>query len=56
MSIVGLCLTEIQWISLDRPHLTPFDAILDKKIIVYVLTVGPRRDKEVYKAALKRFK
>ncbi len=24
------------------------------KVIVYVLAVGPRRDKEIYKAALKR--
>jgi mRNA interferase RelE/StbE len=25
-----------------------------KRVVVYVLAVGPRRDKEIYKAALKR--
>ena len=28
--------------------------VREKTIIVYVLAVGPRRDKEIYRAALKR--
>ena len=28
--------------------------VREKAIIVYVLAVGPRRDKEIYRAALKR--
>jgi mRNA interferase RelE/StbE len=28
--------------------------VREKKVVVYVLAVGPRRDKEIYKAALKR--
>ncbi len=27
---------------------------IEKKVIVYVLAVGPRRDKEIYKVASKR--
>ncbi len=27
---------------------------IQKKVVVYVLAVGPRRDKEIYKAASKR--
>jgi len=30
--------------------------VVEKKVIVYVLAVGPRRDKEIYKAATKRIK
>lgn len=26
----------------------------EKKVVVYVLAVGPRRDKEIYRSALKR--
>jgi len=28
--------------------------VLERKVIVFVLAVGPRRDKEIYKASLKR--
>lgn len=28
--------------------------VLNKKLIVFVLAVGPRRDKEIYRTALKR--
>lgn len=28
--------------------------VREKKIVVYVLAVGPRRDKEIYRAAVKR--
>ena len=28
--------------------------VREKKIIVYVLAIGPRRDKEIYKSAMKR--
>jgi mRNA interferase RelE/StbE len=28
--------------------------VREKKIVVYVLSVGPRRDKEIYRAAMKR--
>ena len=28
--------------------------VLKTKVVVYVLSVGPRRDKEIYKTALKR--
>jgi mRNA interferase RelE/StbE len=28
--------------------------VREKMVIVYVLAVGPRRDKEIYKSALKR--
>ena len=30
--------------------------VIDDRVIVFVLAVGPRRDKEVYKSALKRVK
>lgn len=30
--------------------------IKEKTVIVFVLAVGPRRDKEIYKSALKRIK
>lgn len=30
--------------------------VLNSKVLVYVLTVGPRRDKEIYSAAVKRIK
>lgn len=29
--------------------------VVKRKVIVYVLAVGPRRDKDVYKSALQRF-
>jgi mRNA interferase RelE/StbE len=28
--------------------------VQDKKVVVYVLAVGPRRDKEIYRSALTR--
>ncbi len=28
--------------------------VREKKVVVYVLAVGPRRDKEIYRAAAKR--
>jgi len=28
--------------------------VLERKVIVFVLAVGPQRDKEIYKASLKR--
>ncbi len=28
--------------------------VLEKKVLVYVLAVGPRRDKEIYRQTLKR--
>ena len=28
--------------------------VQEKKIIVYVLAIGPRRDKEIYRSAMKR--
>ena len=28
--------------------------VREKKVVVYVLAVGPRRDKEIYRAAVKR--
>lgn len=28
--------------------------VREKTVVVYVLTVGPRRDKEIYRAAVKR--
>jgi mRNA interferase RelE/StbE len=28
--------------------------VQEKKVLVYVLAVGPRRDKEIYRLALKR--
>jgi mRNA interferase RelE/StbE len=28
--------------------------VREKTVVVYVLAVGPRRDKEIYKAAMKR--
>ena len=28
--------------------------VFNKKVIVFVLAVGPRRDKEIYRSALKR--
>ncbi len=28
--------------------------VREKKVLVYVLAVGPRRDKEIYRTALKR--
>jgi mRNA interferase RelE/StbE len=28
--------------------------VLERKVIVFVLAIGPRRDKEIYKAALQR--
>ena len=28
--------------------------VREKRVVVYVLAVGPRRDKEIYRAALKR--
>lgn len=28
--------------------------VYEKKVVVYVLAVGPRRDKEIYRMALKR--
>ena len=30
--------------------------VRQKKVMVYVLALGPRRDKEIYRAALKRIK
>jgi mRNA interferase RelE/StbE len=30
--------------------------VLNRKVIVFVLAVGPRRDKEIYNAAMKRIK
>lgn len=30
--------------------------VLSAKVLVYFLTVGPRRDKEIYSAAVKRIK
>jgi mRNA interferase RelE/StbE len=30
--------------------------VVEKKVIVFVLAVGPRRDKEIYKTATKRIK
>ncbi len=30
--------------------------VLNRKVIVFVLAIGPRRDKEIYKAAMKRIK
>jgi mRNA interferase RelE/StbE len=30
--------------------------VIEKKVIVYVLAVGPRRDKEVYRDAVSRLK
>jgi mRNA interferase RelE/StbE len=30
--------------------------VIDDRVIIFVLAVGPRRDKEVYKSALKRVK
>jgi mRNA interferase RelE/StbE len=30
--------------------------VIDDRVIVFVLAVGPRRDKEVYKSALQRVK
>ena len=30
--------------------------VLDRKVIVFVLAIGPRRDKEIYRAAMKRIK
>ncbi len=30
--------------------------VVDAKVTVYVLAVGPRRDKEIYNAAIKRIK
>jgi mRNA interferase RelE/StbE len=28
--------------------------VKEKKVLIYVLAVGPRRDKEIYKSALRR--
>ena len=28
--------------------------VIEKKVMVYVLAVGPRRDKEIYQSAVKR--
>ena len=28
--------------------------VVEQKVIVFVLAIGPRRDKEIYRAALKR--
>jgi len=28
--------------------------VFEKKVVVYVLAVGPRRDKEIYRLAIKR--